>query len=230
MKLEETGRLILLTVGFESHLPLRGLLRIGVSPKDQLLLIYPSSGGEYEQKRVQNTVQQIKNITSNLGISIAELPLPCTNFDHDIISIIREIKKVKKKKAVAILAGGMRILIPEVVSALLALRKYWNSNLAVEFFFMREDGLYEKRAQPDYFIPPDITDREIEVLNTILELGRVVERPRVVKTVVERLNVTESMAYKFITTLSSKRVIRIYDNHVELTPLGIIVLEAKWGD
>lgn len=226
MKNAEEGRLLIVTVGFETDLPLRALMRVGISPFDRILLISPNTGGEYEKRKARRAVDEIKKIVSMLKVPVSEVPVSCANFSSDVLVLIREIKKAGKKEVVAILAGGMRMLIPEVVSATTALRKYWGKELSITYFFMREDGMHEARLGQEFFTFPNITNRESRIIKLLAKIGGRARRSDFVKKLSESLGVTESMAYKFITALISKKALELRESDVELTEIGRIVAEA----
>ncbi|MEM4827975.1 MAG: hypothetical protein QXK07_08055 [Desulfurococcaceae archaeon] len=56
LKWRTSMRVVLVTVGRVEKLPLRGLLRVGLSAGDVVVLVYPRSCGELEVKKVKKAV------------------------------------------------------------------------------------------------------------------------------------------------------------------------------
>lgn len=211
-------RLLIATVGFDEKLPMRALLSLGVNSGDRLVLVYVKPLGDYERMRVEGAVRAIRETLKGVGVEIYEVAVTGSNLSEDLSILSREIRGlVEEREVIAIPVGGMRILIPLVVTVLSALNAYLE--VPVKFMFIREDGLYKFTITPEYFNIPRSSRRELEVLSIIKELEPV-KRARLIDTVRARLGVTQALAYRWLDNLKRKGLVSVEGSRVSLTPLG----------
>jgi len=220
------GKLALVSVGFDVNLVLRSLLKLGLSDGDIVLLLYSKSGGEYEQRKVEEAVKTLKSLLSGAGVKHHDVVVTGMDFVGDVAAILKALSERRARSIVASLVGGMRIVLVEAVVALLLYRKFVDASAEIAIHTMREDGLYDVLVPLSAMNPPDLGVREAMVLE---ELGRgLAGRPRndVVSAVSRGMGVTESMAYKVLESLERKRLVEVRDGAVEVTLLGKLVLAA----
>jgi len=219
------SKVVLVSIGFDVNLVMRSLLKIGLSNGDVLLLLYSKSGGEYERKKVEKAVETIKDLVSKTGIGYYDIVVSGFDFVNDVATILNAIKKHSKAHIIASLVGGMRIVIVEAIVSLLLYRKFVNKNVNVTVHVMREDGTYDIMLPLDAMYLPDLSNRELTVLKIIKreELFRKT-RAKIVEDLSSKLNVTESMIYKLLSSLERKNILRSKDSTLEPTLLGKIIL------
>ena len=220
------GKLALVSVGFDVNLVLRSLLKLGLSDGDIVLLLYSKSGGEYEQRKVEEAVKTLKSLLSGVRVEHRDVVVTGMDFVGDVATILKALSERRARSIVASLVGGMRIVLVEAVVALLLYRKFVDASAEIAVHTMREDGLYDVLVPLSAMNPPDLGAREATVLE---ELCRgLAGRPRneIVSAVSREMGVTESMAYKVLESLERKRLVKVRDGAVEVTLLGKLVLAA----
>lgn len=215
-------RLVVVTVGFDEKLPLRGLLRVGLDSSDTVVLVYSKTGGEFEVKKVEKAVESLKDIISKSEVKVVDLVVSGSDFYADTASILGFLREQRADEVVAVLAGGMRLLVFEVLVALML--RYWFTGARSRIYVAREDGLY------DVVIPVDLlyaglSRWEHTVLMKLLELSEM-KRSQLVDEVSREYGVSESMVYKALKNLSRKNLILVEDDKVKLTEMGRLVAEA----
>ncbi|MEM3829442.1 MAG: hypothetical protein QXP36_09565, partial [Conexivisphaerales archaeon] len=145
-------RLIIVTIGFDEKLPLRGILKIGLDISDAVLIVYSKTGGEFEVKKVERAVEALKELVLGMGVKIAEVEVSGTNFYEDTATVLKTLKEYKVDEIVAVLAGGMRLVIFEVLFALLIIQRFSGlQKVRTRMLLMREDGLYYVSLSLDAF-------------------------------------------------------------------------------
>lgn len=210
------------TVGFDEKLVIRSMLKLGIKEEYDIILVYSLSGGEYEQKKVKNAVESIKNILTPLGVNVSDINLPAEDIVFDVGIIVDELKKRKIKKITALLVGGMRILITEVLIALTLYKYFINPEANVKIYIMREDGLYGVLLPLEVFHPSRLTEKELLVLRTLCKSGNI-ERSKFVSAVSRTLGTSESLIYKIINSLEEKGAVEVKGGIIKLTVLGAIL-------
>ncbi|MEM1606257.1 MAG: hypothetical protein QXW41_08455, partial [Fervidicoccaceae archaeon] len=105
-------KLVVVTVGFEEKLPLRGLLKVGLDAGDVVVLVYPRSGGEFEVRKVEKAVGVIKEFVgrAGAGVRVVDVEVSGLNFYEDVAKILLFLREQKAGEVVAVLAGGMRLV------------------------------------------------------------------------------------------------------------------------
>lgn len=215
-------RLVVVTVGFDEKLPLRGLLKLGLEDGDIVALVYSKSGGELDVKRVENAVQVLREIMSRVGADVVDVVVSGMDFYADVLSIARTLKKYKVKEVIAILAGGMRLVIFELLLALLL--NYRLNGITTKILLYREDGLYSVMISAEMF-HVSLPSRGLDVLRVLREWGEA-RRRVVVETIAREQGVSESLVYKLIEDLAQRGLVTIEDDTVKLSPLGVLALEV----
>lgn len=212
---------IVATLGFEPANVLRPLLALGMKPDDKLLLVTSSIGGEYEKERTRKAIQEIETITGKKPIvlshraTIEDLP--------DLArSLARECREAET--ITALLSGGLRPLILLTLSAALTTWKYGGKELRI--VSMREDGLAALEMGPEHFSPPELGEREKEVLEVLSAHGGEMKRKELVKYLKEKWGTSHVIIYRRLNNLEHKRLIKLEDRKVKLLPLGKAILEA----
>lgn len=218
------AKLVLVTVGFDVNLVLRSLLKIGLGEGDCVLLVYSRSGGEYEQRRVEETVKTLKTILAGVRVEHYDAIVTGMDFVSDVAVVLKALKEHGKKVIVASLVGGMRIVIVEALVALALYERFIDTDAEVSVHVMREDGVYDTVVPLSALNLPDLGPRELAVLE---EIGRRFEsRPRneIANVLSREMSITESMAYKALESLEEKGFIRFRDSVAEITTLGKLLL------
>lgn len=213
---------MVVTVGFDERLPLRGILKLGLSESDIILLVYSKTGGEFEVRKVEKAVETLKDIVSKAGAKIIDLVVSGTDFYGDTATILSALRKYSAEEVVAVLAGGMRILVFEVLASLTL--RYWITGLKSRVYIAREDGLYDVTLPLNAFYVR-VSSREDAVLKMLSELGEV-KRSVLVDEVSRRYGLSESLVYKVVKSLASKGLVLVNEDTVRLTELGRLVYEA----
>jgi len=219
------SRLIVCTVGFDEKLVLRSLLKVGFSVNDAVVLVYSSSGGDYEAKRVESAVGNIKNLLAPAGVRIHEVIVSSMDFAGDVASIVRAVKEYARdaSEIIAAVTGGMRLTIVETIVALKLYRDFFRRDISVEVYVAREDGLYDVTLSVNLLDLPVLSPREIEVLKRLNEGVRLLN---VIESLSTGLNINRRTAYKYLYRLKSRGFIEIRDRVVYLTLAGKLVKEA----
>ncbi len=220
------SKLVLVTVGFDVNLVLRSLLKAGLSNNDAVLLVYSRSGGEYEQRKVDEAVKALKTLLSGVRVEHHDAVVSGTDFVGDVITILKSLRKYTRGVIVASLVGGMRIVIIETIVALSLYKKFVNTNVEIIVHAMREDGVYEVLVPLVALNPPELSPRELTVLGEIRERFEGRSRNEIANTLPKEMGVTESMVYKILENLEEKGLIKFRNSIVELTLLGKLLLEV----
>ena len=221
------SKLVVATLGFDERLVLRTLFKIGLDRDDTILLIYSKTGDPYDVERVERAVNAVKSIVGNLGVNIVDSVVSATDFLEDVVSIVNSIARYGERgEIVAALTGGMRLIIIETIVALLLYRRLVAQDTKARVLVMREDGLYDVVLPLEIFEPGNITDRELEVLLVLSELGSM-KRSEVVRVLASKLGVSEYAVYKHLTTLERKSLVSLEDSEVKTTLLGKLVAKTS---
>ena len=111
------------------------------------------------------------------------------------------------------------------LSATMLLWKHEGVN--VRIIGMREDGLSIVEMEPEYFSPPELGEREREVLEVLALHGGSMRRRNLVKYLKEKWNTSHVIVYRRLSNLGRKKLLTVEDEHVRILPLGLAVLEAS---
>ncbi|MEM1606383.1 MAG: CRISPR-associated CARF protein Csa3 [Fervidicoccaceae archaeon] len=221
-------KLVVVTVGFDEKLPLRGVLKVGLDVGDTVMLVYSKTGGEFEVKKVGRAVEVLKEIIQSTGAGIVEVVVPGTNFYDDVTMVLRSLREQKADEVVAVLAGGMRLVIFEVLFALLTLYRLGRfQRVRSKVFLMREDGLYDVALPLESFYVT-IPRNGLVVMRIIHKYGEV-KRSRLVETASREAGLSESAVYKIIKELEKRGLVILEDDAVKMTDLGRL-LYIPFGD
>ena len=223
---QDTGmRCIVATLGFDPANVLRPLLTIGTQPGDKLILVTSSLGGSYERERTRKAIHEIEAITGKKPIvlgyraTIEDLP-------ELTRSLARECDKAEE--LIALLSGGLRPLILLTLSAAMIAWKHLSRN--VKIVSTREDGLATLEMEPHHFSPPELSEKEAKVLQTLAAHNGEMRRRDLVKHLMREWGTSHVVVYKRLNNLERKELIRIEGNRVKLLPLGRAILEATHLD
>lgn len=232
------GKLVMCTVGFDEKLVFRSLLKVGVSIGDAVALVYSRSGSDYDIKRVENAVRNIKELLDAVGVKHYDVVVSGMDFVSDVVTIVNGLREfAKEEKIVGVVSGGMRIAVLEAIVSLLLYRKFINRKAEVEIHVSREDGLYDVTLSTNLLDLPNLSLRELDVLKQLekIKVG-ISERggtgsegvllSEVVEVVSQNLNVSKFTVYKLLHRLKSKNLIMLKDRVVLLTDLGKLIQEV----
>lgn len=219
-------RLVIVTVGIDEKLPLRGLLKVGLSVNDTVLLVYSRSGGETEVKVVEKSVEALKNMIARAGAKAVELAVSGAELFMDTAVMLKLLKAVgvdNIDEAVGVAAGGSKLLAFELLLFLTMVRRFVKKRS--KMCVVGEDGY-------DVVVPLDVlyvtlSGREDAVLKKLSQGGA--RRRQVVDEVSREYGVSESLVYKMLKSLSRKGLVAVEDDVVKLTELGRLVYEATRG-
>ena len=216
----------MVSIGFDVNLVLRSLLKIGLGDGDVVLLLYSRSGGEYEQRRVEEAVKTIKDILAGTRVEHYEVVITGMDFASDVAAIVRALRGFGRKRIVASLVGGMRIAIIGAIVALVLYKRFVDADVEVYIHAMREDGIYDVFIPLLVLNPPELGPRELSFLEKLG--GGLAGEPRseIVSKLSREMEITESMAYKVLENLEDKGLVNVRNSTVELTLLGTLVLAA----
>jgi len=216
----------LVSIGFDVNLVLRSLLKIGLGDSDVVLLLYSRSGGEYEQRKVEEAVKTLKSILAGTKVEHYDVVITGMDFASDVAAIVKALREFSRKRIVASLVGGMRITIIEAIVTLTLYKRLVDPDVEVSIHAMREDGMYDVFIPLLALNPPELGPRELSFLERFGEglAGR--PRSEIVSTLSMEMNITESMAYKVLESLEDKGLVSVRDSVVDLTLLGKLVLGA----
>ncbi|MEM1696121.1 MAG: CRISPR-associated CARF protein Csa3 [Desulfurococcaceae archaeon] len=214
-------RLILVTVGFEEKLPLRGLLKVGLSAGDVVALVYSRSGGEFEVRKVEKAVGVIKEIIGKAGVSVVDVEVSGSNFYGDVAKILWFLREQKASEVVAVLAGGMRLVAFEVLNALLMLHRH-SGCTGCSVLLMREDGLYDVILPVELFYVT-VSKAELAVLRALRNEGAL-KRRQLIEVVSREVGVSASAVYKSLKSLAKKKLVVVEDETVKPTEMSRLLL------
>ena len=220
------SKLVLVSIGFDVNLVLRSLLKIGLGNGDVVLLLYSRSGGEYEQRKVEEAVKTLKSILAGVRVEHYDVVITGMDFASDVAAIVKALQGLGRKRIVASLVGGMRIAIIEAIVALTLYKRLVDPDVEVHIHSMREDGMYYVSIPLPALNPPELGPRELSFLERLG--GGLAGRPRseIVSMLSREMGITESMAYKVLESLEDKGLLDVRGGTVELTLLGRLVLDA----
>ena len=216
----------MISIGFDVGLVTRSLLKVGLGSGDVVLLLYSKSGGEYEQRRVEEAVRAVKDLLAGARIEHYEVAVTGMDFASDVIAILKALKERGKPLIVASLVGGMRLVIMEAVTALLLYKRFISNDAEIAVHVMREDGMYDITLPVTVMNPPELGYREITVLR---ELGKGLagkSKSEIASALSKDMEISESMVFKALDSLEKKGIIKTRSGSVELTLLGKLMLSA----
>ncbi|MEM1528330.1 MAG: CRISPR-associated CARF protein Csa3 [Sulfolobales archaeon] len=212
-------KLVIVTVGFDEKLPLRGVLKVGLDVSDVVMLVYSKTGGEFEVKKVERAVEVLKEIIRSTGAGVVEVEVSGTSFYDDVAVVLRSLRGQKADEVVAVLAGGMRLVIFEVLFALLTLYRLGRfQRVRSKVLLMREDGLYGVALPLESFYIT-IPRNGLAVMRIIHSHGEV-KRSRLVEIASREAGLSESAVYKIIKELEKRGLVVVDSDVVKLTELG----------
>jgi len=216
-------RFILVTVGFEEKLPLRGLLKVGLSAGDVVVLVYSRSGGEFEVRKVEKAVGVIKEIIgkAGAGVRVIDVEVSGLNFYEDVVKILLFLREQKASEVVAVLAGGMRLIVFEVLFALLMLYRHHGCT-GCSVLLMREDGLYDAVLPVELFYVT-VSKAELAVLRTLRNEGAL-KRRQLIEVISREASVSASAVYKSLKSLAKKKLVVAEGEVVKPTEMGRLLL------
>ena len=220
-------RLVVASLGFDEKLVVRSLIGLGLQVDDVILLVYVEPFEEISRAKVLNALKSVVELFKPIVSDVRKLAVSGRSLRDDLVLIAKNLKGVVEEKdvreVVVVLVGGMRILIPLLITStlLIAARK----NVDVSFIFAREDGLYSFTLGPEYLKTPSVGPREAELLKVIHSMEGA-QRGRIVEQAVARLGVAQSMVYRMFYSLQKKGLIEVTEKaYVRLTPLGRALVE-----
>lgn len=220
-------RLVVASLGFDEKLVVRSLIELGLRANDVILLVYVEPFEELSRAKVSNALKSIVELFKPIISDVRGLAVSGRSLGNDLVLIAKNLKETVEEKGakeiVVVLVGGMRILIPLLVTSTLLIAERKGVN--VSFVFAREDGLYSFTLGPEYFKTPSTGPREAQLLEIIHSMEDA-QRGRIVEQAVARLGITQSMVYRMLSSLQKKGLIRITEEaRVRLTPLGKALAE-----
>jgi CRISPR locus-related DNA-binding protein len=215
-------KLYIATVGFDEKLVLRALLPLGLKDGDTVIAVTVRSGGEREQRMVAQALENLRQVVAGVGARFVAVELSGEDLAGDLAKLVSTLRGYASgsTEVTAALAGGMRILLPIVVTSLLLLWAY--AGARVRFVFIREDGFYRFSMGPEYFSVPRLGPREADVLRLVAGSAPM-ERAQLVEKIRRSLGVTRAMAYRWLESLREKGAIALKDSRVRPTPLGYAI-------
>ncbi|MEM4975957.1 MAG: hypothetical protein QXT64_01380 [Desulfurococcaceae archaeon] len=212
-------KLVVVTVGFEEKLPLRGLLKVGLGAGDVVMLVYSRTGGGFEVKKVERAVGVLKEIIESTGARVVEVEVSGTSFYDDVARMLCSLRELKAGEVVAVLAGGMRLIAFEVLFALLMLHRHGKRQCArCNVLLMREDGLYDITLPIESFYVT-VPRTGLVVMRIINNHGEM-KRSQLVKVASREAGSSESAVYKVIKDMVKKGLVAIESENVKLTEMG----------
>ncbi|MEM1830833.1 MAG: hypothetical protein QXJ97_04795 [Desulfurococcaceae archaeon] len=216
-------KLVVVTVGFDEKLPLRGILKVGLDVGDVVALVYSMSGGEHDVKKVVRAIEVLKEIIGKAKVSVVEVEVSGTNFYDDVARILRFLKEQKIGEVVAVLTGGMRLLAFEVLFALLMFHRHRRREFTrCDVLLMREDGLYDITLPIESFYTTS-SETGLFVMRIIDNHGEL-KRSQLVRIASREAGVSESAVYKAIRDLVKKRIVVVENDNVKLTEIGRLLI------
>jgi len=216
-------KLVVVTVGFDEKLPLRGILKVGLDIGDVVALVYSMSGGEHDVKRVVRAIEVLKEIIGGAKVSVVEVEVSGTNFYDDVARILMFLKEQKIGEVVAVLTGGMRLLAFEVLFALLIFHRHRRREFTrCDVFLMREDGLYDIILPIESFYAT-LSETGLFVMRIIGNHGEL-KRSQLVRIASREAGASESAVYKAIRDLVKKRIVVVENDNVKLTEIGRLLI------
>ncbi|MEM3974868.1 MAG: CRISPR-associated CARF protein Csa3 [Ignisphaera sp.] len=215
-------KLVVVTVGFDEKLPLRGVLKVGLDSGDSVMLVYSKTGGEFEVKKVERAVDVLREIVRSTGAGVVEVEVSGTGFYDDVIAVLRSLKKQKADEVVAVLAGGMRLVIFEVLFALLTLYRLGRfQGVMGRVLLMREDGLYDVSLPLESFYAT-LPERGLAILKILCDRGEM-RRSQLVEIASREAGLSESAVYKMVRNLSRRGLVVVESDVVRITELGRLI-------
>jgi len=220
-------KLIVSVVGFDEKLVLRPLLRVGYSPTDSIIFVYSKTGSDYDVKKVESAVKNIKDLLSSAGAEFFDVVTSGMDFVGDVSIIVRSLKKAAGDEVVGIVSGGMRITSFETLLALQIYKNFINQKSNVKIHIEREDGLYSISLPLEVMnlMPPP--SRELESIKLLSDGEKLDEA---VRSLSSAMGVSRYTAYKLLYRLRKRGLITIQGKTLQLTISGKLIKEALRSD
>lgn len=203
------------TIGFEAANFVRPFIALGLRGDYKVVLVRARARGEYEKLKAERAVNEVRTF---IGGDHVLLEYDVTPSDLPDLASKLLYHCSGAEKIIGVLAGGMRPLMLLLLSALLILHKY--KGLRVEIASMREDGLSFFTLEPEYFMLPDLGEREGEVLAVLALHGGSLGRETLVKMLKAKWGTSHVIVYRRLKNLARKKLIVVDGKTVKLTPLG----------
>jgi len=221
------GKVISCVIGFDEKLAFRSLLRVGFGPSDVIALIYSKTGSDYDVKKVESAVKNIKDLLSSAGAEFFDVVTSGMDFVEDVSIIVRSLKKTSADEVVGIISGGMRITAFETLLALQLYKNFINQKSNVKIHIEREDGLYSISLPLEVMnlMPPP--SRELESIKLLSDGEKLDEA---VRSLSSAMGVSRYTVYKLLYRLRKRRLITIEGKTLQLTISGKLIREALRSD
>jgi CRISPR-associated protein Csa3 len=114
--------LYIITLGFDEKFALRAIVSRGLRENDEILVLMPTASDKYSQSKAEKAFDNLKQFIEKVqATKIKRVELDVKDLARAVSGIKKEIKESYQKEVYANLSGGMRILIIEVILALILL-------------------------------------------------------------------------------------------------------------
>ncbi|MEM4827976.1 MAG: hypothetical protein QXK07_08060, partial [Desulfurococcaceae archaeon] len=108
------------------------------------------------------------------GVRVVDVEVSGLNFYEDVLKILLYLMAQKASEVVAVLAGGMKLIVFEVLFALLMLHRHRGCT-GCSVLLMREDGLYDAVLPVELFYVT-VSRAELAVLRALRNEGALKRR------------------------------------------------------
>ena len=151
--------LIIITLGFTETFAIRSIFSRGIRPGDKIIIIQPNREDERAVKARNSLVDVIRKVSPE--IVVLDEKINYADFFQSVKRIISILNSNKERPIYANLSGGMRLLIAEVLIALVL----YNDSSEIEIF--SEDGSNSVTFNSDIIKPLPLDDTDMKVLLNI---------------------------------------------------------------
>ncbi|MBP1357763.1 MAG: CRISPR locus-related DNA-binding protein [Sulfolobus sp.] len=199
---------LITTLGFDEKFQVRSVMRHG-NELEKVVIVKPKDDNEKARKALEN----FQELLNRLGIPNEVLEIDVNDFTNAVVSIAKKVFKMKDKKIVVNISGGMRALIVELISTFLI------TGIMAEFELETED--FKSLIT---FSSLDIKYGNLgtDELNILLAVKRGFNTVNKVKNY---LNIPLTTAWRRIKKLESEGCITRKDDKLSLTVRGTILSE-----
>jgi CRISPR-associated protein Csa3 len=183
--------LVVVTLGFNEALALRGLMKRGIKEEDNIVVIKPISDDE----RSRQALEAFKLTLEKIGVNKIEvLEIDPSNLLEAVSKISNFLKQRAQREVYANLSGGMRILILEVLLGM----AHTFHNATVEIY--SEDGKTSIILPLDILCKTTLEPYEVEVLKALSESKTISEASK-------KLNSPKSRVWRVAKKLEEKGLV-----------------------
>jgi len=156
--------LYLITLGFDEKFAIRSMVSKGLKPGDEVVILMPEGSVGYSQSKAERAFNNLKQFVETVQpkLKIIRVEVEVRDLTSSVAKIQSVIRSSSQREIYANLSGGMRILIIEVLLALVLL------GIEAEIEIELEDMEATVKLYSSYFFKEELDWTDRIILSTLL--------------------------------------------------------------